>query len=248
MAPPRQIHETQWFHASPWPMTSHAPKMFKKWEGMIHALPWMFVLYLMPVSCACDCVVCQNLRRLHLLDIHCSNSTAVILVHHIFPKMQKLGNMDLADPSGSMQTKLPANVPAVAPKEKPRIGEPFSNLIWTLVSMQRWKIGRFTLVNRPLRLQPRRSTDTWPSDRLKIHEFYRGWSVQNMLRCWPCREANRVEHGAILPHHHLHILSRPLDFVDLTEGNLQLLIFLLLSRFIQRIIYIYIMISFFFLS
>ena len=137
----------------------------------------MFVLYLMPVSCACDCVVCQNLRRLHLLDIHCSNSTAVILVHHIFPKMQKLGNMDLADPSGSMQTKLPANVPAVAPKEKPRIGEPFSNLIWTLVSMQRWKIGRFTLVNRPLRLQPRRSTDTWPSDRLKIHEFYRGWSV-----------------------------------------------------------------------
>jgi hypothetical protein len=28
--------------------------------------------------------------------------------------------------------ELPANVPAVAPKEKPRIGEPFSNLIWTL--------------------------------------------------------------------------------------------------------------------
>ena len=190
---------------------------------MIPALPWMFVLYFMPVSCGCDRVVCQNLRRPHLLDIHCSSSTAVILVHHIFPKMQKLGNMD-ADPSGSVQTKLPANVPAVAPKEKPRIGEPFSNLIWTLVNLQRQKIGRFTLVNRPLRLQPRRSTDTWPSYRLKIHEFYRGWSVQNMLRCWPCREANRVEHGAILPHHHLHILSRPLDFVDLTEGNLQLLI------------------------
>ena len=104
---------------------------------MIHALPWMFLLYLMPVSCACDRVNCQNLRRLHLLDIHCSSSTAVILVHHIFPKMQKLGNMDLGDPSGSVQTKLPANVPAVAPKEKPRIGEPFSNLIWTLVNLQR---------------------------------------------------------------------------------------------------------------